>query len=214
VKAVEALDLDWPVAWEGVAAALIGHDNAGRSHLLTEDVVRFELVKALQGLGLGADRMKNEHRVPSIGPIDLVIDVDEDRPERMAVAIEIKFPRDSKVDPSAVDQLTFGELANDFYRLARIAADDRWALQVIGSRLAKKLSDEHKWTFDAGHALPLGPDFLRGLGKSARRAVAGDVDDLELQVTCQTVIPAGDLTVAAFRVAPSATLAREASEEP
>lgn len=104
------MGVDWERCWADVAAVLSQHITAGRQHLLTEEAVRFALVGILEAQGVAPRRIAFEHRVPGIGPIDLVIDAAN---HPMGAAVEIKFPRDPKEKNSA-DTMTVGELLNDF----------------------------------------------------------------------------------------------------
>lgn len=194
-------EIDWPSAWNAVADYVREQIDAGRGHLLTEDVVRFALALVLERQGVEPGRIGKEHRVPSLGAIDLVIDPEPTRPGRVSAAVEIKFPRDPRSQNSA-DTLTVGELLNDFYRLARIDAPERWAFQVIGSRLGRHLASRTDvlWTIVEGETLLLGTEVLGRLPLTARRAVMGEVDQLAVTVTCNTVCAAGDLTLAAYEV--------------
>lgn len=193
--------IDWPGAWFELAEFIRGQLDAGRRHLLTEDVVRFALVQVLGAQGVGPTRIAIEHRVRSIGALDLVVDPVPGNPETMAAAVEIKFPRDPR-ERNAADTMTVGELLNDFYRLARIDAPERWALQVIGTRLGRHLGARRdvRWTLVEGETLSLGPEVLGGLPLTARRAVIGEVEGLGLTVTCRTVCALDELTLVSYEV--------------
>ena len=196
------VSVDWERCWEDVAAVLRGHIDAGRQHLLTEDVVRFALAGILEAQGVTPDRIAFEHRVAGIGPIDLVIDA---TPGTLGAAIEIKFPRDPK-EKNAADTMTVGELLNDFYRLARLDAAEAWALQIIGARLAHHLArrTDRPWVLTAGSPFKLEAGFMAALPLTARQAAAAALDDLALVADCTAVHAAGDLTVIAYRVAADA----------
>lgn len=192
---------DWPSCWRQLAETIQGHLERGRGHLLTEDVVRFALVDVLAKNGVDAQRIAFEHRVPGMGAIDLVVDPAAGEPTRMSAAVEIKFPRDPRERNSA-DTMTVGELLNDFYRLARLEAAERWALQVIGARLARHLTARRdvRWTLCEGQDLCLPTGVLTGLPATARRAVVGSVDELAVTASCVTVHVVGDLTFAAYSI--------------
>lgn len=90
--------------WAVVSRRLTEHLEAGRGHLLTEDVMHFATVLELEERGIVAARMRPEYPVPAVGgKVDLVID---DPP---TAAIEFKFPRDSRSGISP-DTMTLGEL--------------------------------------------------------------------------------------------------------
>lgn len=195
-------DVDWSGCWGHVAASLRSHITAGRQHLLTEDVVRFALIEALEGAGVEPSRIRFEHRVAGIGPIDLVVDATAGR---IGAAVEVKFPRDPS-GADADDTQTVGELLNDFYRLARLDADEAWALQVIEPRLARHLARRRdvQWGATAGEVFLLAPGLFGQLPKTARQAAAAALDDLAVDAHCDAVHSAGDLTVIAYRVRPAA----------
>lgn len=195
--------VDWRAAWDAVADFLGEQLAAGRRHLLTEDVVRFELAQVLGRQGVDPGRIAKEHRVPSIGAIDLVIDAEPGVPGRMSAAVEIKFPRDPR-ERNAADTMTVGELLNDFYRLARIDAPERWALQVIGSRLGRHLAARRDvlWTLVEGENLLLGADVLSRLPPTARGAIVGEVEELAFRVTCTTLCSGDEITLAAYEIGP------------
>jgi hypothetical protein len=101
----------WPAVWKAVSEVLGHQQAAGRSHLLTEDTVRFATAIALEERGVQSSRITFEYRIAGIGPIDLVIDA-----PTLTAAVEIKFPRDPTGTGSS-DTMTVGELLNDFCRL-------------------------------------------------------------------------------------------------
>jgi hypothetical protein len=86
------MEPEWRRLWATVAQRVAAHGKAGRTHLLTEDVVRFETVLALEELGIAPDRMAVEVRASSMvgGRLDLVID------GLAGAVVELKFPRDSR----------------------------------------------------------------------------------------------------------------------
>lgn len=127
-------DIDWAAVWDSVAGAVHDHVRAGRSHWVTEDVVRFATARALEDAGVAPEEVRFEHRVADISAsVDLVVG---DGPDAV---VELKYPRDP-TGFGAADTMTFGELLRDFYRLAWLDLDDAWALQVMDSRLRGYLS--------------------------------------------------------------------------
>jgi hypothetical protein len=66
--------IDWPGVWYALATALRVHVEAGRRHLLTEDVVRFATVTVLADHGVTADRLAAERTVAGVGRVDLLVD--------------------------------------------------------------------------------------------------------------------------------------------
>jgi hypothetical protein len=163
-------NVNWPLIWTNVAERLAAHRSAGRGHLLTEDVLRFETVLALQQAGVAPGRLSAEVRLPELlgGALDLVLDAPS------GTAIEFKFPRDSaRINP---DTMTLGELLRDFLRVASVPAEDRWVVQIIGDRLMRYLNGVEsryrlRWFADAGDTLHLHPAVLAGLPKTALEAL-------------------------------------------
>jgi hypothetical protein len=83
----------------------------------------------------------------SRGKIDLVIGRNHD-----AVAVEFKFPRDSRTGNSP-DTMTLGELLKDVYRLAAVPSfGERWAVMFLNDRLRRYLErrTDCRWTFEVG----------------------------------------------------------------
>ena len=69
--------IEWSEVWSDVARRMARHREAGRAHLLTEDVLRFESVLALEAVGVDADRLTAEVLTPSLagGKLDLVVEI-------------------------------------------------------------------------------------------------------------------------------------------
>lgn len=108
----------WAEVWRATADAMAAHLQAGREHLLTEDVLRFSLARALEDAGVDPGRLRVEHRVAEIGAIDLVIETPP------VTAVEIKYPRDPE-GSGAGDTMIHGELVADLYRLVGLAPTPR-----------------------------------------------------------------------------------------
>lgn len=186
----------WSAAWTAVSDVLTHHLDGGRAHLLTEDVVRFAMARALEDVGVAPSRITIEYRGAGIGPIDLVIDA-----PNLSAAVEIKFPRDP-TGTGANDTMTVGELLNDFYRLARLTAVDRWALQILDARLAGHLSRRRDiaWVAEQGREFVLPANLRATMPKSAGEAMKAALPDQRVVATCEAVHRAGPLTVAAYQV--------------
>jgi hypothetical protein len=191
--------VDWQQVWQDTADAIGDHGSSNRGHLVTEDAVRWALMLALQRAGIDQQRILFEHRVPGVGPIDLVVS-DGDA---LAVAVELKYPRDPRAT-NAPDTMTLGELLNDFYRLARVDAAERYALQVVGSRLAGYLSRRRDttWTADVGTTWSMEADLPSRLPATARLAMKAASGSVGVNASCVFRSDVLDLTVAAYAVTP------------
>lgn len=185
----------WAEVWRATADAMAVHLQAGREHLLTEDVLRFSLARALEDAGVDPGRLQVEHRVADIGAIDLVIDTPP------ATAIEIKYPRDPE-GSGAGDTMIHGELLADFYRLGRLAPTQGWAVQLLHKRLRRYLArrSEVWWTWEPGENLMLGPDVVTALPHTARELLPSWAGQLNVQVTCDTAHHLNSLVLVAYRV--------------
>jgi hypothetical protein len=158
--------------WRDVANRMAAHRVAGRGHLLTEDVVRMETVLALDSAGVPASRLTAEVPAAELngGKLDLTVD------GSTGTIIEFKYPRDSRSGISP-DTMTFGELVRDFLRVAAVAADDRWVVQVLNPRLVRYLINVQRrhalaWTVTEGETLTLHPEVIVSLPETAGRAIA------------------------------------------
>jgi hypothetical protein len=157
--------------WLDVAARLRAHREAGRGHLLTEDVVRLETVLSLQHHGVSPDRLVAEYHAPDLagGKIDLVVD------PPAGCVIEFKYPRGSRTGVSP-DTMTLGEMLRDVLRVATVPAEQRWVVQVVETRLARYLADVQRrypirWTVTPGEDLVLTPEALQALPPTASQAI-------------------------------------------
>ena len=187
--------------WCRVAERMSGHRTAGRTHLLTEDVLRFETVLALDEFGVSADRLRVEVLDPALagGKLDLVVD-----PPRGTV-IEFKFPRDSSTGFSP-DTMTMGELLRDFFRVAAVPAEDRWVVQLLNTRLVRYLEAAHSryglgWVDAPGQVLELAPRTVSSLPSTARRAMGDMSFGGGVSATCTVAQQvASQLILLAYRV--------------
>jgi hypothetical protein len=141
-----------------------------------------------------------EHRVPGVGPIDLVVTGHD----TLTAAVEIKFPRDPRERNSA-DTMTLGELLNDFYRLARVQADERWALQVIGSRLGAYLARRNLiWAVEVGDTKEMAADLTTHVRATTRQAMRAADGHTAVRARCTFARSGGDLKVLGYAVTRSA----------
>lgn len=122
--------IDWTTLWRQVAMLMAEHYTRGRAHLLTEDVLRFSTIRALEEAGIAPSKMNIEASLPAgaRGHLDLQLGRD--------AAIEFKFPRDPQGDVSSADTMTLGELLADVYRLASLPHHHRIAVWLLADRLA------------------------------------------------------------------------------
>lgn len=194
-------ELDWARLWATVAQRIAAHGHAGRTHLLTEDVVRFETVLALGELGVTPDRMAVEVRASPLvgGRLDLVVD------GLAGAVVELKFPRDNRTGISP-DTMTFGELLRDFLRVAVAPAADRWVVQLLNDRLARYVTAACQrgglqWSGVRGGQVRLPAAAVAALPRTATQAIGGAAVTGMVKAECVTAHPAGDqLTLYAYRI--------------
>ena len=192
---------DWTRLWAAVAQRIAAHGRAGRTHLLTEDVLRFETVLALEGFGITPDRVAVE--VPGAsaigGRLDLVVD------GLAGAVVELKFPRDSRTGISP-DTMTFGELLRDFLRVAVAPAAERWVVQLLNDRLARYVAAACQrsglsWSGAPGQQVRLPGAAVAALPRTATQAIGAALVAGMVTAECVTAEPAGDqLTLYAYRV--------------
>ena len=187
-----------PTVWTDVALRLGEHLEAGRGHLLTEDVMRFATVLELERRGISPERMRPEYQAPLVGgKIDLAID---DPP---TVAIEFKFPRDSRTGISP-DTMTLGELLKDFYRLAFLPIEERWVVQMVNDRLARFLDrrPEFRWVWEKDEELLLREGLLLSLPLTARRVFTRveSIAEREVKAKCAGSHRFGGWTLAVYEI--------------
>lgn len=196
---------DWVALWRDVAVRVADHREAGRGHLLTEDTVRMETVRALEQAGVVPKRVRIEVPNPAVlgkGKLDLVVDPPD------GVVVELKYPRDSATGFSP-DTMTLGELLRDFLRVAAVAADDRWVVQVLNDRLVKYLVAafaryDLQWAGAPKDVLRLPHAAIAALPKTAKDAIdvaaVAETVSATLEVR-EPVGPVGEkLTLFAYRV--------------
>ncbi|MBT0768813.1 hypothetical protein KIH74_07740 [Kineosporia sp. J2-2] len=125
--------------WRTVAGRMAGHHDAGRTHLLGEDVLRFETVLALGEAGVPARRLRAGVTLPALagGRVGLVVDP-ESEPATGLTVVALAFPHPG---PAGVrpDAAVLGELLRDLFRLAQVRAEQRWVVQLLDDRLADAL---------------------------------------------------------------------------
>lgn len=167
-------ELDWSGLWRQVASVMAAHVTAGRQHLLTEDTLRMSSILTLQASGVEPGHMVVEAPVTEIGvKLDLAIG------SPIEVAIELKYPRDSRTGISP-DTMTMGELIRDFLRVAVLDGVEGWVVQLLNERLADYLATasakyEVQWEPILGGRIVLDDDVLNLLPatratRSARRS--------------------------------------------
>jgi hypothetical protein len=197
----EAVDLDVLGLWSTVAARMASHVEAGREHLLTEDVLRFVTVASIEDQGITPDRLRLEHLLPDKGKIDLVVG------SPPTIAIEFKYPRDSRTGISP-DTMTTGEMLKDFYRLGdHPEIPDRWAVLLLNDRLRAHLErrTDCRWTFEEGSVVrfhPEGHKLLPATAGSQLSRWAGST----VEARCESAHQFGGLRLAAFRILDRTTL--------
>jgi hypothetical protein len=195
------LHLPWAQVWSNVANRLRLHREAGRGHLLTEDAVRLETILVLCEFGAAPGQMVNEYLAPELagGKIDLVFD-----PPR-GTLIEFKYPRDSRTGFSP-DTMTLGELLRDFVRVASVPAEQRWVVQVVGTRLTRYLQGAQarhglQWATTPGADFYVSPQTLLGLPATARQSLGTWLTGTGITSRCAAAEPIDDgLTLYAYTV--------------
>jgi len=186
----------WTAVWDQLARTVQAHIDAGRGHLVTEDVVRFATAVALEAAGVDPSRIRFEHRVPAISAsLDLVIDVPP------TSVVELKYPRDPR-QAGAADTMTYGELLRDFYRLAWLDTSYAWALHLMDRRLARYLAArrEIRWTWTPGETLTIERNAATALPATAARILPVWTAGLRVAATCELAHRVDMLTLAAYRV--------------
>jgi hypothetical protein len=195
-------EIPWLVVWHDVAARVRAHRTAGRSHLVTEDVVRMETVLALDAVGVRGDRLLIEYPAPQLqgGKLDLVVDAPD------GAVVELKYPRDSRTGISP-DTMTLGELLQDFLRVSAVPAQERWVVQLIGRRLLTYLQQVQRrhaltWTVTAGQDFLISPEALSGLPEAAGRSLGAIGRDSAVLARCLVSEPLdSELGLYAYAVA-------------
>lgn len=193
-------EIAWEIVWRDVAQRLREHRAAGRGHLLTEDVVRFQTVLALERLGVAPSRLRTEVPVPVLsgGKLDLAVDPPD------GPVVELKYPRSrSGINP---DTMTFGELVRDFFRVAAVPSSERWVVQVVEERLERYIHGicgRHgiRWATAVDERLLVPAASLRSLPETARRALGTFADHRAVSARCVAAEAVDDgLTLYAYEV--------------
>lgn len=195
-------DTQWDGLWRAVAARLAAERAAGRGHLLTEDVLRYQTVLALADLDVSPDRLRSEFLSPYLrgGKVDLMVDAPT------GAAIEFKFPRDSSTGISP-DTMTFGELLKDVVRMPMLQVESCWVVQAINSRLERYLRNAasrlgFSWPTRADDRAVLTPTHVAELPTTAARSLGGFAPTTPIGITCRVAAPVdGQLTLFAHTVA-------------
>lgn len=174
---------------------MAGHVEAGREHLLTEDVLRFATVAAIEEQGISPSHLTLEYLLPDRGKIDLVVGTPP------TTAIEFKYPRDSRTGTSP-DTMTTGEMLKDFYRLGdHPEIPDRWAVLLVNDRLRRHLErrTDCRWTFDEGSLLRFDPDGHKLLPATAGAQLSRWASST-VEARCESAHQLRGLRLAAFRI--------------
>ncbi len=186
----------WDQLWHALAGAIAVHASAGRSHVLTEDTLRFALILGLEERGVSLADLRVEVIEPLVdGKLDLVVG------DPIQAAFELKFPRDSRTGISP-DTMTYGELLKDFYRLARLPAPNRWAVQLINDRLRRFLErrTDTAWTFVPGQTVHLPVGLPASLPPTARRCLPAWAATMSVDATCTAAHSAENSTLAVYQI--------------
>lgn len=187
---------DWQRVLRSLAARLGEHVDVGLEHLLTEDIVRWELVSALRGADVPADALRIEHQQPDISAqFDLVIG------DPVTSVVELKYPRDPR-NSGAADTMTTGEILRDFYRLAWVDVDDAWAVQVLQTRILAHLQRRREFSFltQVGEAIVLEAGVHDALPRTAAALLPEWTRDVSLVATCEFSATVGTLSLVGFQV--------------
>ena len=186
----------WADVFDELASRLRTSIEDGLEHLLTEDVVRWELVASLRSHGVPLDAIRIEHQEPKIfAKFDLVIG----RP--VNAIVELKYPRDP-TSSGAADTMTTGELLRDFYRLAWSDIDDAWAVQILQPRLLQHLRrrSDIDYVTEVGQALALPMGLRSQLPKTAADALPAWTEVMAVVGECVYSTQLDHLVLACFRV--------------
>lgn len=186
----------WIHLWRDVAAQIEEQVQRGRQHLLTEDSLRWATVEALERSGMSPDEIAFEYLLPDRGKVDLVVK------SPPSIAVEFKFPRDSRTGISP-DTMTMGELLKDLLRLSDPSiAPDRWAVMLLNERLRRYLErrTDCAWTFEEGGRLDIGAEQLAQLPQTAARTLRWS-PTTRVQATCCVAADVRDLRLVAYQMA-------------
>ena len=158
--------------------------------------MRFALIVALEDHGVPASDIRIEVIEPRVeGKLDLVVG---DPPSGV---VELKFPRDSRTGVSP-DTMTLGEMLKDFFRLARLDAEERWVAQLVNDRLRRYLERRSDiiWTFQPDVAMTVERGACAGLPQTARRLLPQWCEQMAFEARCVDAHAVGGHTLAVYRV--------------
>lgn len=189
----------WEEVWTDVAARLATQRNLGRTHLLTEDVLRFQTVEALHAVDVAANELAIEVPDPDLGrgKLDLVHDSARGR-----AVVELKYPRGARSGPSP-DPMTMGEVLRDFLRVASVRAAERWVVLVLEAKFQAYLTRRPglTWPTHVNEELLLERDLLSAMSSTTRSAIGTRAWRLPVRATCAVAAPVGErLALHAFSV--------------
>ena len=187
---------DWERVLVSLAARLGEHVDAGLEHLLTEDIVRWELVGALREAAVPPDAIRIEHQQPEISAkFDLVIG------DPVTSVVELKYPRDP-TKFGAADTMTTGEILRDLYRLAWIDVEDAWAVQALQPRILAHLQRRGEFSFvtQVGESLVLETGLHDVLPPTAAVSLPEWSRNIALVARCQFAAVIGTFTLVGFQV--------------
>lgn len=147
-------EVDWNWVTERIAHHFSEEEAAGRSHLLTADLVRHELIKAIGELGLSSGKAYLGNPSGEHGRIDVTIDAPE--PGRLAIVVNV-IPSSSR----DADRSRHASILRSLIGLAETDANPKIAVLVLARQFVEYLAD-----------------VLVGLGDSPGSAVLAPFDRL------------------------------------
>jgi hypothetical protein len=187
---------DWERVLVGLASRLAEHVDVGLEHLLTEDIVRWELVGALRDAGVLATAIHIEYPQPEISAkFDLVIG------DPATSVVELKYPRDP-TSSGAADTMTTGEILRDLYRLAWIDVEDAWAIQILQPRILAHLRrrPEFDVATNVGESIVLAAGLRQVLPRTAAACLPEWTDGMSVRAECRFSAAVGTLALVGYAV--------------
>lgn len=187
---------DWERVLGELATRLAEHVDVGVEHLLTEDIVRWELVGALREAGVPAAAIRIEHQRPEISAkFDLVIG------DPTTSVVELKYPRDP-TSSGAADTMTTGEILRDLYRLAWIDVEDAWAIQILQPRILAHLRrrSEFDFTTTVGESIDLVSGLRQVLPRTAAACLPEWTNAMRVRADCRFAASVGTLSLVGYLV--------------